>query len=180
MNDGLIPTRYAKALFKYATEKGCTQEVYGEAKRLSNSFAAVDNLQKTIDNPYLPVADKEKVLLTASGSEKGGVLDRFMMMVIGNNREDYMRNIVLAYEKIYRQANDIAQVEITTAAELSDTELDKIKNLVQEHEKGKTLEFYHSVDPDIIGGFIVKIDSKLLDASIKNEFKKLRLKLLSK
>lgn len=180
MNDGLIPNRYAKALFKYATEKGCTQQVYGEAKRLSNSFAAVDNLQKTIDNPYLPVDDKEKVLLTASGSEKGGVLDRFMMMVIGNNREDYMRNIVLAYEKIYRQANGIAQVEITTAAELPEAELDKIKSLVQEHENGKTLEFYHNVDPDIIGGFVVKIDSKLLDASIKNEFKKLRLKLLSK
>ena len=180
MNDWLIPNRYAKALFKYAKEKECTQKVYEEAKRLSNSFSAVDNLQKTIDNPYLPVESKEKVLLTASGSEKGDVLDRFMMMVIKNNREDCMRNIILAYENIYRQANNIAQVEIITAAELSDAELGKIKNLVQEHENGKTLEFSHSIDPDIIGGFVIRIDSSLLDASIKNEFKKLRLKLLSK
>lgn len=179
MNEGLIPNRYAKALYKFAQEKGEAKQVYEEMKQLSKSFAEVDTLQKVVDNPYLPTLDKEKVLLTASGAKKGSCVDKFILMVIKNNREECIRSIALAYGKIFRQANDIAQVEITTATKMTISELAKIKNVVAVHEKGKTLEFTNRIDGDLIGGFVVKIDSVLLDASIKNELKKLRLKLLS-
>ncbi|MEG0011424.1 MAG: ATP synthase F1 subunit delta [Muribaculaceae bacterium] len=179
MNEGLIPNRYAKALYKFSQEKGEAKQVYEEMKQLSNSFAMVDTLRKAIDNPYLHALDKEKVLLTASGAKKDGCVDKFIMMVIKNNREECFRSIALAYEKIYRTANGIAQVEITTANKMPASELAKIKNVVAIHEKGKIIELTTHVDNDLIGGFVVKIDSVLLDASIKNELKKLRLKLLS-
>lgn len=180
MNDGLIPNRYAKALYKYALEQGVSEMVYLQMKRLSESYEAVPELKKMVDNPFLPVADREKVLLTAAGAEKNECLDQFILLVIKNNRESFMREIALAYGEIYREANNIAQVNITTAIELPEDKLSQIIEVVKHELNGKTIEKTVSVDPDLVGGFTVKVDSMLLDASIKNELKKLRLKLLKR
>lgn len=180
MNDGLIPNRYAKALYKFAIEEKASEEVYLQMKRLSESYEALPELKKTVDNPFLPVADREKVLLSASGAEKDSCLDKFILMVIKNNRECFMREISLAYGKIYREANNIAQVNITTAVELPNDKLSQIVEVIQAQLNGKTVEETVTVDSSLIGGFKVQVDSMVLDTSISNELKKLRLKLLKR
>ena len=91
-----------------------------------------------------------------------------------------MREMSLAYGKIYREANNIAQVNITTATELPEDKLSQIIEVVQHELKGKTVEKTVSVNPDLIGGFMVQVDSMVLDTSFKIELKKLRLKLLKR
>ena len=180
MNDGLIPNRYAKALYKYAQEQGVGQEVYAQTKCLAENYALLTDLKKTVDNPFLPVADREKVLLTASGAKKDGCLDKFILMVIKHNRETYMREMALAYGRFYREEQNIAQVNITTAVELPEDKLSQIIDAVKVQLNGKTIEKTVTVDSSLIGGFKVQVDSKVLDASINNELKKLRIKLLKR
>lgn len=180
MNDGLIPNRYAKALYKYAQEQGVAQEVYAQMKSVAMNYALIPELKKTVDNPFLPVADREKVLLSAAGAKKNGCLDKFILMVIKNNRESFMREIALSYGKIYREANNIAQVNITTAVELPEDKLSQIIEVVQPQLNGKTIEKTVNVDASLIGGFKVQVDSMVLDTSVNNELKKLRLKLLKR
>ena len=179
MNEGLIPNRYAKALYEFANESGNSATVYDQMRQLVESFSAVETLQGAVENPYMPEAEKENILLTASGATKGDTFDKFILLLIKNNRVSYTRSIALAYQKIYRKSNSIVQVLITTACELSKTELEKIENIVKVHAKDMTWDFIVKIDPELIGGFTIKIDSMLMDASIKNELKKLRLKLLS-
>ncbi|MCH5215642.1 MAG: F0F1 ATP synthase subunit delta [Muribaculaceae bacterium] len=179
MNEGLIPSRYAKALYKYAFDKNEAERVYIQMKQLDNSYECASALKSTIDNPYLKAADKEKVLCTAAGSNGNDCLTRFFKLVIQNNRENLMRNMAIAYQDIYRRENSIERVVITTAVALPDEEYSRIQSIVEKLEKGKTLEYVKVVNPDIIGGFSIRVETKILDATIKNEIKKLRLKLLS-
>ena len=81
--------------------------------------------------------------------------------------------------KLYREAFGIASVEIVTAIELGDDEISGIMDVVKRQLGDKTMEQTVRVDADLIGGFTVNVDGMVLDASIKNELKKLRLKLLS-
>jgi F0F1-type ATP synthase delta subunit len=71
-------------------------------------------------------------------------------------------------------------VNIVTATQLPDDKLSQIIEVVQHQLEGKTIERTVTVDKDLIGGFTVQVDSMVLDASIKNELKKLRLKLLKR
>ena len=176
MNDGLIPNRYAKALFKLSQELGDTAAVYDQMKQLDVAYAAEAGLKKAVNNPFLPVADKLKLLCSASGSEAGGTLARFMELVIKNNRIDFLRSIALAFMKQYRELNGIAKVEVVTATPLGD---DDIVDVVRSQLGGKTIELTKNVDPALIGGFTVDVDSRVLDASVKSQLEKLRLKLLS-
>ena len=90
-----------------------------------------------------------------------------------------MRDIALAFMRLYRENNGIARVEIVTATELGDNEINAIIDVVKNQLKGKTIELSKRVDPSLIGGFMVDVDSRVLDASVKNQLEKLRLKLLS-
>ncbi len=180
MNDGLIPNRYAKALYAYAKEQGAAESVYGETSRLAGSYAVESGLAKAVENPFLPLADKVNVLLAASGAAPGKSLDRFFKLVLSHGRESMLLQMALAYGKLYRKENGISQVEIATASEIPESDLKKIRNYVQSCLGGRKLECKEIVNPSLIGGFTIKVDSLLLDASISNELRNLRLKLLSR
>ena len=178
MNEGLIPNRYAKALYKYAQEQGVSKAIYEEMKRFDDAFKAHPEFSKILGNPALSPSDKVRVLSSAFGEKPDDYLLRFVQLVIKNRRETFVRSIGLAYQDIYRRANHIARVTITTATTLPKEVLDRIGDLMKK-QTDKTLEFVYEVDPVLIGGFILRVDSMQLDASVNSELKKLRLKLLN-
>ncbi len=180
MNDGLIPNRYAKALYKFALEQNDADGVYAETAALVKSYMSEPELAKAVENPFLPVADRTKVLLAASGAVAGKSLDKFFKLVFNHGRESMLLQMALSYGKFYRSANGISQVEITTATKFPESDLEKIRKYVQSCLGGRKLEYDETVDNSLIGGFTVKVDSLLLDASISNELRNLRLKLLSR
>lgn len=181
MNEGLIPRRYAKALLKVAQEKNCAPQIYALMKQLSLSFAAQPALNQTIANPFVSAEEKVSLVKTAAGvSENDTLFDDFLKLLIQNKRIDLIRDIALAYADIYRKENNIYVVTVTSAQPLDDAELTRLKKIVENHlPQGSTMEFSTAVDPSIIGGFTIAINNERLDASINNELKQLRLKLIN-
>ena len=180
MNDGLIPSRYAKALYKLAVENGDCDEIYEQLRALSTRYTAIDELKRVMINPYIPAEEKGRVMLLAAGAKPGSSLDKFILLIIRNNRAEFLRKIALSYVDLYREKHNIAKVEITTAAEMPEKEIQAILDIVKNKlGDGVTLEVTTEVDSELIGGFTVTIGDVLLDASVKNELKKLRLNLLS-
>lgn len=181
MNQGLVPNRYAKALYKFALEKGQAERVYEIMKQLASAFAGQPKLRQTVANPFVPVEDKTKLLMTAGGadSKTDACFADFLRLLHENNRMDLIREMALSYETLYRKENNIYKVNVITATKLPDDELKRLRDLVEKHLNGASMEFSESIDPDLIGGFVININSERLDASLSNELKQLRLKLLS-
>ncbi len=182
MNQGLIPHRYATAFYQFALEKGEDGKMYDVMKVLCGSFVSEPTLCEAIANPFVSPDDKTRLIMTAAGldAKTSKCFPDFIALLHKNKRIDFMRMIALAYLDIYRKANNIYLVGLTTASELPDEELKRLKNLVQKHLNGGKMEFSRSIDPALIGGFVININSERLDASVSNELKQLRLNLLSK
>lgn len=180
MDQGLLPRRYAKALYKLAVERNCEADVYGFMQRIVDAYAASPALQQTIANPFVDAATKTQLLLTAAGKGADGsaTLADFIKLLVINRRIDLARLIALAYLQIYRNANNIYSVEIVSAAALADADSARLRALIDRHLDGATAEYSFAINPDLIGGFVVNIDSERLDASVKNELEQLRLNLL--
>ncbi len=180
MSEGLIPRRYAKALYKFALERNAATKVYSIMGRLRESFAGTPSLQETLSNPFIKEDDKIKLLYTASGcSGDDTVMADFFKLLAENRRLDMAHLIAIAYQELYREANNIYLVNVTSAAKLSPEDDKRLRAFIEKHLDGATMEYSSSIDPELIGGFVVKINNELLDASISNELKQLRLKLLS-
>lgn len=179
MNDGLIPQRYAMALYKTAKDNDRTTAVYEEMKNVIKAFQDHPEMQKIMSNPFVEREKKESLLLSSAGSAIEEDYRRFVKLILDNRREDFAYDMALAYRKIYRKENHIAQVVITTAVALPDDEINKLNRVVEQAFAGYKLEFTYKVNPEIIGGFVIDVDSSRLDASISNELEQLRHKLLS-
>lgn len=181
MDQGLLPRRYAKALFKFAVERGDDKAVYAFMQNIASSFEKEPALQQTIANPFVEAEQKIRLLDIAAGGDdaKASVtLADFMKLLVKNRRIDLVRDIALAYLLIWRKANNIYGVTIESAAPLTPADEKRLRALIDSHLNGATAEYTFAVNPDLIGGFTVNIESERLDASVKNELEQLRLNLL--
>ena len=178
MSEGVIPGRYAMALYKYVSEKGLSSRLYAIAKEVERAYATTPELRKTLINPVVSISDKISIMNTIVGEQTDKYYQNFVQFVLENKREEYMREIFLKYSQLYRKKNNISLVEVTTAVELDKKTLEKITTLISQQTTGE-IEAEYKVDPSIIGGFIIKIDSQQLDSSIDRELKNMRLKLVN-
>ena len=178
MDNGLIPRRYAKALYKFALEKGETKAIYELSKRVIDAFRENPDLQKVLSNPFISDEDKEKLLLSAAG-EKNEIFDQFVKLILSQKRVEFANAMMLAYRDIYRIENHISQAKITTAVKLDEARMKKLRDLVTKAFKDRELEFSEAIDPSLIGGFVIDVDSVRMDASLSNELEQLRQTLLS-
>ncbi len=179
MDQGLLPRRYAKALYKFAVEKDYANRAYELMEQLTNTFDSTPELEQTLANPYIADEKKSALLMTAStATSKDTPMADFFKLLEKNRRVDLSRQIALAYTSLYRRENNIYRVEVTSAQELSDSDIKRLQTMVDRHLAGASAQYEWNIDSSLIGGFTVTIDSQRLDASIKNELKQLRLNLL--
>lgn len=181
MNQGLIPRRYAKALYRFALQNDAADRIYGIMKNLAAAFETEPRLQSTLSNPFVDNNDKIALIITASqAQENDTVMADFLKLLSENKRIDFIRAIALAYLDIYRTERKIYVVKVTSASPLDAKGEQRLQKLIQGHLNGGTMEYTSTVDPDLIGGFTISVGNERLDASISNELKQLRLNLLSK
>lgn len=179
MISGLIPHRYARALYKFAGESNNCEAVYDEMKNVVDAFRSNSNIDKVLSNPFVDRTDKRNLLLSAAGKAPGEDYKRFVSLILDHRREQFAYLMALAYRDIYRKENKISQVTITTAARLPESELSKLRDVVERSYPGRSFEYQYSLNPDLIGGFVIDVDSTRLDASISSELEQLRHNLSS-
>lgn len=179
MDQGLIPRRYAKALYK-AADKTQREKLYRLTGNMADSFNAAPALQTTVANPFVSVADKTSLLTTAAGADAANdkLFGDFLKLLTVNNRLADARDIAIAYRDLYRRENNISRVTVTSAEALDADVENRLKKLISSHLGNGSMEFEKRVDPSLIGGFTIDVDNERLDASVANELRQLRQKLI--
>lgn len=168
MNAGLISVRYAKALLQFAQNEHVEDEIYEQAKFLINVFSNIKNLHTTLDSPLVPKAKKREILITACGNGVSKTFEKFIDLLLSNDREGYLRYIMLQYEDLYRVSKNILHGKLITAVEIDDATKDHLVQSIEQKVKGK-LELEKIVDPTILGGFILELDYVRWNASLSRQ-----------
>jgi F-type H+-transporting ATPase subunit delta len=173
MDAGIISTRYARAIYEYAAEKGNDTALYKEMQVLAKNYAEHPALRKVMSDPTVSPEQKVNLLTTACGIHINKTLQQAVRMVIENGRGNYMENIALMYSEVYRKAKGIVIVHLTTVDPATEKTKEALIRVIPK-EDGEQIEFRTETDPDIIGGFILEIEDKRLDASVKNQLRILK------
>lgn len=180
MNIGVIARRYARALYTFAGEQQQSKTVYKHMKRLGKNFYRLPELRKAIENPVLDVEKKVELLKTAAqcndDSEK--VLEQFFRLVLAQKREKFLQFMIWSYIGLYRRENNILMGRLTTA--VPSPVLEKRMTTIIEGKTSKEVEFHTSVDPNIIGGYVLEMAGYRIDASISSQLKRVKNQFVSK
>ncbi|MDR0421818.1 MAG: F0F1 ATP synthase subunit delta [Proteiniphilum sp.] len=180
MNASHISSRYANALLQYALGLGQEREVYDRMTLLAAMFMKLPALRDTVMNPSLPRRERENILVTACGGGDAmpSSLPEMIGLIMRNEREDLLQHIALRFIDLYRDKFNIRSGRLVTAFPVDrETErrlVDRVRNTTESE-----VEMECTVDPGIIGGFVLTLDDRRWDASISGELSRIRRRLLT-
>lgn len=155
-----------------ANEKKASEAVYNEMIALGRVFDEFPQMKEAIASPNITNDEKQDLIISALAKPSKETA-AFIKFVIVEKREDYLPAIARMYEKLYREENKIVISNLTVAADISKDAIDAIKKYISELSGSTKVEIRTRVDESLIGGFVLDIEDKRLDASIKEQLKKL-------
>mgnify|MGYP006376049199 FL=1 len=180
MSSYRIASRYAKSLIDLAGEQGKLDRVVEDMA----FFAEVSKLKDVallLKSPIINSDKKGKVLDAIFTGKVDPMTHSFIEINLGKGREAYLGEIAEEVVKQYRVIKGISIVEVVSAEVLSAEALESIrKKLVDSKLTHSNIQFKTSVDPNLIGGFVISFEDKLYDASVKHQLDLLRKEFSSK
>lgn len=179
MSNDFAPTsgvagRYASALFDLAREAGAIEAIEADLSALGDLITTSDDFASFIKSPVYGRDDQ----MSAIGAlvQKAGfnpLTANFLKLVASNRRLFALPDAIRAFAALAASDRGEVSAEAVTAAALSD-EQTKALRLEIERKVGRSVNLETRVDPDLLGGLIVKIGSKMIDASLKTKLTRLK------
>ena len=167
---------YAQAIMSLAQQENLTEQFGDTFRSLDSLLSESQEFKDFVLNPVIKNEDKKSVLKKVMG-EDNPYLVNFMMLLVDKRRIVFLESIAEQYLNLLRKLNQTVLAEVTSAQELTDEQkgniVDKVKGLVE----ARDVELKTSVDPSLIGGVIIKVGSKVIDASLRGQLRRISVSL---
>lgn len=156
MNDKRVARHYAEALFYAAQKMGQEEEVGEKLASLKRIFEEDAELQKILSNPLI------------SPEEKETALKDLLPRLLSRKKEEVIASIAPEYQRLLDKARDVEPVEVTVAAPLSPALESELENRLI-RLAGKKVRLEIKINPQILGGLVVRWGDRVIDASVKKK-----------
>ena len=174
MSVSRIAGRYAKSLIDLAVEQGKLDRVLEDIKGFQSAVGNKD-FSLMLKSPIINVTKKAQIFEAIFGEKFDKMTMAFLNIILNKNREPLLGDIANEFVNQYRNFNSISTVKITTATEMSERDLNQIKErFLESSSTQENIEIVTGVDPKLLGGFVVEFDDKLYDASVAHKLELLR------
>lgn len=177
MTGNIVARRYAKALFAVAqvqSDKDAMAQYGGDLARLAGLLENAPELTKIFRNPIFGVEEKRGVIVKILEKVAPCAMVRnFCLLLADKNRLSFLPEISASYSTLLDSAQGVLRGKLVTAVRLSDVVQKNVVDKLQ-RESGQTVVLDYEVDQEIIGGLMLKIGDKILDASIRAQLQILK------
>ena len=164
--------RYAKAILEFATEAGKAEAVNADMKQIATTIARNEELKSFLSNPTLKIEVK-KSSLEAIFSTVQVETKKLFQLLSDNKRFEILHQIAVQYNTLFDEKNGVQVAQVTTAIAIT-PELEKqvLGKIATFSNKKITIE--NTINPEIIGGFILRIGDMQYNASVANKLQELK------
>ena len=163
---------YARALFEVAKERDILDEIHDELGAFTKALDDNRELAVFFFSPYFSSEEKKNGLQRAvTGADP--VFMNFLETLLERHRMPVIFRMRARFEQLWDEENKLLPVEITSSVELDKEIVAQIGDRIGE-QTGQKVELSSKVDPDILGGLVVRVGNFVLDASIRNRLNQLR------
>jgi len=173
MKDVKLANRYAKALYEFSIEKNSLETVYQDVLFILNILKTNRELHSVMESPVIPKGKKSKVFAAIFEISVNEITFKFLKLVLEKKREPKLFIIMKEFVKYYYKFHNIKTVDFITAQPISEIVIEKIRLMIQE-KTGATIEIKPIFNPEVIGGFIIKIDDFVFDDTILKDIHTLK------
>ncbi len=163
---------YGRSLFAVAQEQDKLDDIREQLGQFADALDENRDLAVFFFSPYFSTPEKKDGLAkTVEGADE--TLINFLELLIEKHRMPAVFRIRRYYDGLWEQENQILPVSISTATELDKATVKQIGDRIAK-DTGQKIELTADVDPDILGGIVLRVGNSILDASIRNRLDNLR------
>jgi F-type H+-transporting ATPase subunit delta len=168
---------YARSLFEVAKEHDQLDEVHEELGEFADVLSKDRQLQVFFFSPYFSsVEKKDGVSKVIEGGNEYFV--RFLEVLAEKHRLPVLLRIRRAFDEMWAREQRLLEVSVTSAVPLDDETVRGIGEKIEE-QTGQRVELSSAVDPELIGGIVIRVGNKVLDASVRNRLERFRRSVAS-
>ena len=167
-----IASVYARSLFEVAQEQNKLDKVRDELGEFADALNDSRELQVFLFSPYFSTKEKSEGLDKAISGADDTTLN-FLRLLIEKHRMPVIFRVRAEFDQLWEEENKLLPVTVTSAVELPKETVKQIGDRIAEQTDRK-VDLQSKVDPDILGGIVVRVGNSVLDASIRNRLEQLR------
>ena len=172
-----VTTPYAEAFLQVANDLNQVDEIVSQTKEVLVLINESPELEKALSSPILEKESKKNILVQVFSGEINQSLLNLLKLLADRQRIGILVPILERFLELYRESSNIALATVTSAVELSEVQKDLITKKISAIACTEKLELVTKIDPTLIGGFVASVGSKVIDASIASQIRKLCLSL---
>jgi F-type H+-transporting ATPase subunit delta len=163
---------YSRALFEVAKEQGKLDEVREQLGQFADAVAEQRDLQVFFFSPYFSAEEKKEGLSkTVEGADE--IVMNTLQLLIDKHRMPALFRIRRQLDKLWEEENRLLPVQLTSAIKLDEGTVKQVRDAIAE-QTDRRIDLKTHVDPDILGGIVLRVGNSILDASIRNRLEQLR------
>jgi F-type H+-transporting ATPase subunit delta len=170
---------YAEALFEAARDQDELEEVYSDLGEFVTALRESEELRLFFYGGQVPERQKRRALDGLTEGMKTQATN-FLKVLVDNGREEILEEVLGRYEQLVKEHLGRIEVQVTTAVELSEEQLDGLKERLARVLEGREVILETDVDPDLIGGAVFRFGGRMMDGSIRGRLESLREEMLER
>lgn len=168
---------YAEALMSLADSQNLIEPFGNDTRELLAVLKESKELQQFLASPVMKTEDKKAVLRQITGEGLHHYLVNFLQLVIDKKRTAFLTGILEQFLARVRDRTSTVLAQVTSVTELTQEQRDRVQEKVKAMTSANNVELETSLDPDLIGGVVIKVGSQVLDASLKGQLRRIGLSL---
>jgi F-type H+-transporting ATPase subunit delta len=168
-----IAAPYARALFDFSVEKNIMHQITADFQNLEIFLDESAELTEYLNNPLVGQVAKSEVLTKTLQSQVNAETFKFLMVLVKRDRISLLKSVISSYLELVYKTASIKMIEVSTAFPFTNLQKNTLIQKLKELTKAREIRLIITVDPSLIGGFLIKTESKVIDFTVKNQLQRL-------
>ena len=168
-----IAAPYARALFDFSVEKNIMHQITADFQNLDTFLNEAPELLEYLNNPIIKRKVKIGILTKTLKSQLNTETFKFLMVLVERDRINLLTTVIQSYLELIYQTASIKMIEVSTASSFTNLQKDTLIQKLKELTNAREIRLVINVDSSLIGGFLIKTESKIIDFTVKNQLQKL-------
>ncbi len=182
MQDSIITSEviepYAQAYMSIAQSHDLLDQFNDDVSAILQLLSESDDLRKLVESPMIRPDTKKAVIRQILGDQVHAYTLNFLLLLVDRGRLLFLSGICRQYQTLLRKLKGIALAEVKTAVQLSADQEEQIKQKVQSITGSQSVDLEVDVDPSLLGGVIIKVGSRVIDASLRGQLRRISNQLM--
>lgn len=172
-----ISAPYAQALMSLAKTENLSDRFGEDASGILNLLKESPDLDQFLASPITSLDVKKAVLRQVLGDQVHPHVRNFLLLIVDHRRIAFLGGILKQYQSLLRELNQTALAEVISTVPLNDAQQQTVRDRVIALTGARNVELETTIDPDLIGGVIIKVGSQIIDASLRAQLRRISLRL---